>query len=401
MDDGKTICILHGLLGRGGEWADVAARLPIPAITPDLLGHGDAPELTAGPVWPQYLAQLDAVLPAHPVDLAGHSMGGILALKYAAARPDRVARVILIESGVHASTEHTNAALAHWITHAWPSQFKTRADAAQFFADCDLHPAWIANLTDDLRPQFDPRSCARAITELNAQDRLGDLISLRCPVHVIIAENSLLEDADLAAMRAHPALHGPQIIAQTGHDVHLDHPLRTARALQRACTPLRIRPERPEDVDAIDALTRAAFAPMEHSRGAEPGIIRALRADGALSLSLVARDCGDLIGHVAFSPLTIDGSDAPWCALGPISVRADRQGEGVASELVAKGLAQMRARGMAGCALIGNPAVYGPMGFHSCGRLTYGGLDPALVQHIRFDGPVPQGALRFHPAFDE
>ena len=68
-----------------------------------------------------------------------------------------------------------------------------------------------------------------------------------------------------------------------------------------------IRPERPDDVDAIDRLTVAAFEPQWFSDGSEAPIIRSLRASGDLTLSLVAEDDGDVIGHVAFSPVTIDG----------------------------------------------------------------------------------------------
>ena len=60
----------------------------------------------------------------------------------------------------------------------------------------------------------------------------------------------------------------------------------------------------------------------------------------------------------------------------------------------------MRARGARGCALIGNPDVYRPMGFVSDGGLTYRDLDPALVQHVVMSGPAPRGELRFAPAFE-
>ncbi len=48
---------------------------------------------------------------------------------------------------------------------------------------------------------------------------------------------------------------------------------------------LTIRDETPADIDAIFALTAAAFAPMPFSDGTEPYIINALRADGDLTLS--------------------------------------------------------------------------------------------------------------------
>lgn len=161
-----------------------------------------------------------------------------------------------------------------------------------------------------------------------------------------------------------------------------------------------IRPERPADVDAIDRLTIEAFEPQWFSDGSEAPIIRALRATGDLTLSLVAEDDGDVIGHVAFSPVTIDGAHDGWFGLGPISVRLDRQRRGIGRALVAEGLRRLRDREARGCALIGDPNIYGRMGFTGDGQLSHHELDRAVVQHITFSGPPPRGELRFAPAFD-
>lgn len=162
---------------------------------------------------------------------------------------------------------------------------------------------------------------------------------------------------------------------------------------------MEIRDERPGEEDAIHVLTAEAFRPMPYSSGTEPAIIRALRASGTLTLSLVAVEDGAIVGHVAFSPVTIEGQDDGWFGLGPISVRADRQRQGIGRALIAEGLARLAKRGAHGCALIGDPAVYGGSGFTS-GRLSYGELDPRLVQHIVLKGEAPSGELRFAPAFD-
>ena len=163
---------------------------------------------------------------------------------------------------------------------------------------------------------------------------------------------------------------------------------------------MQIRPERPDDDDAIHQLTLDAFAPMWFSNGSEAPIVRALRASGDLTLSLVAEEDGEVIGHIAFSPVTIDDAHNGWFGLGPISVRLDRQRAGVGGALVAAGLEQLRALGARGCALIGDPGIYGRMGFTS-GGLTHDGVDDAIVQYVVFDGAAPQGALRFARAFDE
>lgn len=163
---------------------------------------------------------------------------------------------------------------------------------------------------------------------------------------------------------------------------------------------MRIRPEAPGDGDAIHRLTQAAFAPMPYADGTEADIIRRLRDSGDLLLSLVAEEDGGIVGHVAFSPVTIDRAHDGWFGLGPISVRADRQRQGIGSKLVAEGLAALEARGARGCALVGNPEVYTSMGFASDGALRFRDVDPRFVQRIVLRGPAPRGDLMFASAFD-
>lgn len=80
------------------------------------------------------------------------------------------------------------------------------------------------------------------------------------------------------------------------------------------------RPEEARDADAIREITQQAFSAAEHSSGTEGAIIDGLRAARSLSLSLVAEDDGSVIGHVAFSPVFVDGDEAGWFGLGPVSV---------------------------------------------------------------------------------
>ncbi|WP_064691912.1 GNAT family N-acetyltransferase [Rhizobium aegyptiacum] len=164
---------------------------------------------------------------------------------------------------------------------------------------------------------------------------------------------------------------------------------------------MHIRYEMPADVDAIEDLTSAAFKPMPYSEGTEAEIIRRLRLSGDLAISLVADEEGEILGHVAFSPVTIDGVHDGWFGLGPISVAPQRQRQGIGRALIARGIESLKAMGASGCALIGNPEVYGGAGFSSDGQLTYHNLDTRFVQRIVFRGAAPSGVLRFAPAFEE
>jgi len=81
-----------------------------------------------------------------------------------------------------------------------------------------------------------------------------------------------------------------------------------------------IRDETDADAGAITEVTVAAFKTLEISNHTEQFIIAALRRAKALTLSLVAEANDRVIGHIAFSPLTISDGTRNWYGLGPVSV---------------------------------------------------------------------------------
>lgn len=164
---------------------------------------------------------------------------------------------------------------------------------------------------------------------------------------------------------------------------------------------MQIRPETPSDHAAIAALTAAAFAGAEHSDGSEPAIIARLRADQDITHALVTEEAGQIIGHAAFSPVTIDGKDHGWFGLGPISVRPDHQKHGVGGALIQHGLALLRAQGAAGCVVLGDPAYYTRFGFTPYPVLRYEGPPPEYFMALPLSSkPVPQGRIDYAPAFN-
>lgn len=161
-----------------------------------------------------------------------------------------------------------------------------------------------------------------------------------------------------------------------------------------------IRLETPADHEAIYDLTRNAFAPMSFSDGSEPGIVNQLRKDGDLTISLVAEEDG-IIGHVAFSPAKIGQAQGVWYGLGPISVRADKQKQGIGTKLAHTGLDMLRKTGATGCVLTGNPDVYQPMGFTNNHALTYSGLNTRYILFVSFNDTIPRGEINFAEALEE
>jgi putative acetyltransferase len=163
---------------------------------------------------------------------------------------------------------------------------------------------------------------------------------------------------------------------------------------------MQIRLERPEDATTIHALTDAAFEGMPFSNETEAEVIDALRAAGALTLSLVATEGGEILGHVAFSPVTINGEAGDWYGLGPVSVWPDHQRTGIGQALIREGLRRLQFMSAGGCVLLGNPAYYRRFGFESDPDLYKVGAPPGAFQRLTINGSRASGEVSFHPAFD-
>jgi len=160
-----------------------------------------------------------------------------------------------------------------------------------------------------------------------------------------------------------------------------------------------IRPEAPGDEAVIRALTAAAFADEPHSDGGEPRIVDALRSDGDLALSLVAEAGERIVGHLAFSPVSIADGTPGWFGLGPVSVWPEFQSQGIGSALIRHGIADLRDRGARGIVLLGDPKYYARFDFVQHPQLTYPGPPPEYFQYLLLEGEMPSGEVRYAPAF--
>lgn len=163
---------------------------------------------------------------------------------------------------------------------------------------------------------------------------------------------------------------------------------------------IEIREERPGDVSAIAALTEAAFRDAPHTSHTEQFIVDALRDAGKLAHSLVAVDDGQVIGHVALSPVTLSSGESGWQGLGPISVQPDRQAQGVGSRLMQTALQRLRESGAAGCVLLGDPAYYTRFGFAAYPQLVLPGVPAGYFMALSFGGGVPHADVAYDAAFE-
>jgi putative acetyltransferase len=160
-----------------------------------------------------------------------------------------------------------------------------------------------------------------------------------------------------------------------------------------------IRNETDADIAAITEVTIAAFETLEISNHTEQFIIAALRAAKALTVSLVAELDGRVIGHIAFSPVTISDGTRNWYGLGPVSVSPEFQRKGVGEALIQEGLSRLQNLNAQGCSVVGHPEYYRKFGFQNVLGLVYEGVPQEVFFALSFHGHTPEGTVAFHDGF--
>lgn len=162
---------------------------------------------------------------------------------------------------------------------------------------------------------------------------------------------------------------------------------------------IQIRPETPADVQAIEAVTIAAFLNAEHTSHTEQLIVNGLRQSGSLTLSLVAEKNGEIVGHVAVSPVVISDGTSMWFGLGPLSIAPGHQRQGTGSRLMHEALYRLRELGGAGCVVLGDPRYYERFGFKIEPGLVLPDVPPEYFMALSFGHFLPRGVVAYHDAF--
>jgi putative acetyltransferase len=125
-----------------------------------------------------------------------------------------------------------------------------------------------------------------------------------------------------------------------------------------------IRREAARDFDAIKRVNELAFGGPDEAK-----IVHELRTAGAVTLSLVAEVAGGVVGHILFSPVTIETAAGEVTAVGlaPM-VLPEHQRKGIGSKLVQEGLSDLRRQGHEAVVVLGHPDYYPRFGFARASR---------------------------------
>jgi putative acetyltransferase len=164
---------------------------------------------------------------------------------------------------------------------------------------------------------------------------------------------------------------------------------------------VKIRPEQPGDVAAIDAVNRAAF-----NQPNEATLVVLLREQASPLVSLVAETDGELVGHVLLSPVTLTGhADATIMGLAPMAVVPAMQRRGIGSLLIRAGLDACARLGCVAVVVLGHAQYYPRFGFRPASafglRSEYDVPDEVFMALELVPGRLTgtSGTIRYHAAF--
>ena len=167
---------------------------------------------------------------------------------------------------------------------------------------------------------------------------------------------------------------------------------------------ISIRRERPEDIGSIRAVNEAAFG-----QRTEGDIVDALRHACPDLLSLVAESDDEIVGHILFSPVTIeDGSGSTQgMGLAPMAVMPNRQRQGIGSKLIEAGVEILGERGCPFVIVLGHPEFYPRFGFVPASRhglrCQWEGVPDAAFMVLVLDEATMagvRGVARYRDEFD-
>ncbi|MER5637896.1 alpha/beta hydrolase [Kitasatospora sp. NPDC002227] len=246
---GPPVVLLHGLAGHVGEW-DALARALSPShrvVAVDQRGHGASERRPGDVSRAAYVADVVAVLEQldlHRPVLVGQSLGGHTAMLTAAAHPDLVRALVLVEAGPGGPSPNVQAEIGGWLD-AWPTPFPSRAAAAGFLGGGPVGEGWAAGLEqrgDGWWPRFDRDVMVDSLAE-NAQRSFWDeWVRITCPVLVVLGQSGIIPPQESEAMLRREAATAAVSVPGAGHDVHLERPDVLQRLLEGFLAEVTRRP---------------------------------------------------------------------------------------------------------------------------------------------------------------
>lgn len=138
---------------------------------------------------------------------------------------------------------------------------------------------------------------------------------------------------------------------------------------------IKIKQEVEKDYLDVERVVEEAFENAEHTDHTEHLLVSRLRRSGEFipELSMVARVGEQIVGHVMFTRMWVEGEQqVEVLALAPVSVAPGYQSKGVGSALIREGLEKAKELGFRGVIVLGHDQYYPRFGF---GKASAFGID--------------------------
>ena len=270
----ELVLCVHGMSGAATNWTDLMAELApdFDCAAVDLPGSGFSPPPKRGAGYSVtahagVVARLIETLGAGPVHLVGNSMGGAVAVRVAARRPDLVRTLTLISPAlpdlkVRGSVAHFPVLalpfVGEWLVRRYAARYPVENRVYGVFATCfydpaRVHPDRIALEIEALRRRdglsYDATSLARAARTLVCETLRPRPVSLwreagqvTAPSLVTFGSHDRLVNPRLAARAAstfRDAL--VAVLPETGHLAQMERPALVAALLREMVDQTRAR----------------------------------------------------------------------------------------------------------------------------------------------------------------
>lgn len=262
---GRAIVLLHGLAGHAGEWGATARHLNSRhrTVAVDQRGHGASERRPKDVSRAAYVADVVAVieqLGLHQPVLVGQSLGGHTAMLTAAAHPDLIGGLVLIEAGPAGSDHSVAAGIGDWFA-SWPVPFHSKDAAVRFLGGGPVGEGWAEGLeerADGWWPRFEPDLMTASLTEVTQRSFWDEWVRITCPTLAVLGQGGIIPLQEIEEMlRRRPGTTALSI-PRTGHDLHLERP----DVLHGALTQVRpgargAQPVRPHSAESSSDTARS------------------------------------------------------------------------------------------------------------------------------------------------
>ncbi|MCT1459616.1 alpha/beta hydrolase [Aestuariimicrobium sp. p3-SID1156] len=227
--DGPVVVLLHGLAGSSRELLTTAHALRgYRVLLVDQRGHGASTrlpdDLSRDAFVGDVVTTMEELMPGRRATLVGHSMGAHTAFLTAAARPDLIEGLVMLEGHVAGNADPGEARGLGRYFASWPVPFANETAAREFLGPEAIVDAWVADLesTDDgLFPRFDAAVMQRTIEAVHVP-RWDEWEALQVPTLAVFAKHGMFGDADKDELiRRRPETRRDDLDGGS-HDAHLD-----------------------------------------------------------------------------------------------------------------------------------------------------------------------------------